>query len=239
MIRIEVITASPIFLAGLVQVLDGSGIDVTARSSQANPPRRTDVVLLDAEVLCVTALHLITELAAQTPVLVVNHASEADSAPYLRAGASGIIHKSGSVACIIRAIQALAAGSGPSPCLCDATQSTLGCTGPVAQEEVAAPDGNLSDREKQVLRQISRGLTHGQIATRLGISPHTVDTYVKRIRAKLGVGNKAELTRVALLGQQTAAYTPVQTTGRTHGSEQLLKLGRSLGHLAQQGAAAR
>ena len=52
-----------------------------------------------------------------------------------------------------------------------------------------------------MLRQISRGLTHGQIATRLGISPHTVDTYVKRIRAKLGVGNKAELTRVALAGR--------------------------------------
>jgi len=31
-----------------------------------------------------------------------------------------------------------------------------------------------------------------------------VDTYVKRIRAKLGVGNKAELTRAALLGRLTA-----------------------------------
>ncbi|MFJ9036793.1 response regulator transcription factor [Streptomyces sp. NPDC102406] len=188
-------------------------------------------------------MHQITELAAQTPVLVVNHASEVDSAPYLRAGASSIIHKTGSVTCMIRAIQALAAGSRPSPCLCDADHSAPGSAGPVAQEETPLPDGNLSDREKQVLRQISRGLTHGQIATRLGISPHTVDTYVKRIRAKLGVGNKAELTRVALLGQQTAAYTPVQTpaqsAGRTHGGEHLLGLGRSLGQLAPQGAAAR
>lgn len=46
-----------------------------------------------------------------------------------------------------------------------------------------------------------RGLTHLQIATRLGISPHTVDTYVKRIRAQARVGNKAELTRAALLGR--------------------------------------
>ncbi|MFC7585743.1 response regulator transcription factor [Nonomuraea antimicrobica] len=52
-----------------------------------------------------------------------------------------------------------------------------------------------------MLRRISQGLTHGQIATRLGISRHTVDTYVKRIRAKLGAGNKAELTRAALLGR--------------------------------------
>ena len=36
---------------------------------------------------------------------------------------------------------------------------------------------------------------------RLGISAHTVDTYVKRIRSKLAVGNKAELTRAAVLGR--------------------------------------
>ena len=51
-----------------------------------------------------------------------------------------------------------------------------------------------------MLRHIARGLTHGQIATRLGISRHTVETYVSRIRVKLRVGNKAELTRAALLG---------------------------------------
>lgn len=60
----------------------------------------------------------------------------------------------------------------------------------------------LSTREHQVLQQIALGLTHHQIGRRLGISQHTVDTYVKRIRAKLGLGNKAELTRAALaLGQ--------------------------------------
>ena len=73
------------------------------------------------------------------------------------------------------------------------------CGAPGVVERPELPGQRLSEREEQVLRQISRGLTHGQIATRLGISPHTVDTYVKRIRAKLGVGNKAELTRAALL----------------------------------------
>jgi DNA-binding CsgD family transcriptional regulator len=61
------------------------------------------------------------------------------------------------------------------------------------------PRQRLSEREEQVLRQISRGLTHRQVAIHLGISRHTVDTYVKRIRSKLGVGNKAELTRAAML----------------------------------------
>jgi DNA-binding CsgD family transcriptional regulator len=57
----------------------------------------------------------------------------------------------------------------------------------------------LSPREIEVLRYIASGLTHTQIATRLGISRHTVDTYVKRARSKLQLGNKAELTRAAIL----------------------------------------
>jgi DNA-binding NarL/FixJ family response regulator len=59
--------------------------------------------------------------------------------------------------------------------------------------------GELSRREYQVLQYIALGRTHDQIARRLGISRHTVDTYVKRIRGKLQLGNKAELTRAALL----------------------------------------
>jgi DNA-binding CsgD family transcriptional regulator len=93
------------------------------------------------------------------------------------------------------------------------TQIDPGDDGPPTREERAAGRGQLSEREEQVLRQISHGLTHGQIATRLAISPHTVDTYVKRIRAKLGVGNKAELTRAALLGR-VVADQPAGTNDR-------------------------
>ncbi len=57
---------------------------------------------------------------------------------------------------------------------------------------------HLSERERQVLAYIASGLTHSQIATRMRISKATVDTYVGRIRRKLGAGNKADLTRAAL-----------------------------------------
>jgi DNA-binding NarL/FixJ family response regulator len=92
---------------------------------------------------------------------------------------------------IVTALRAVIVGSHVAPCVAQPARR-------------ADPAGyHLSEREDQVLGQIAHGLTHGQIATRLGISPHTVDTYVKRIRAKLGVGNKAELTRAALLAQVT------------------------------------
>ncbi|MFE4577312.1 response regulator transcription factor [Streptomyces chartreusis] len=64
------------------------------------------------------------------------------------------------------------------------------------ESAVTAP--RLSPREQEVLRQIATGMTHSQVAYRIGISQHTVDTYVKRIRAKLGVGNKAQLVRAAI-----------------------------------------
>ena len=65
-----------------------------------------------------------------------------------------------------------------------------------ARPDPACPP--LSAREQQVLAAIAGGLTHAQIARRLMIATATVDTYVARIRTKLGVGNKAELTRAAL-----------------------------------------
>jgi DNA-binding NarL/FixJ family response regulator len=60
------------------------------------------------------------------------------------------------------------------------------------------PRALLSPREEQALDLIARGYTHAQAATRMGVTKATVDTYVERIRAKLQVGNKAELTRAAL-----------------------------------------
>ncbi|MFF5783815.1 response regulator transcription factor [Streptomyces sp. NPDC012693] len=76
--------------------------------------------------------------------------------------------------------------AGPGPAPADA--------GTVARQGVAT----LSPREREVLRHLVEGCTHDQAARRIGISQHTVDTYVKRIRSKLGAHNKAQLVRAAL-----------------------------------------
>jgi DNA-binding NarL/FixJ family response regulator len=65
------------------------------------------------------------------------------------------------------------------------------------------PDG-LAPREVETLRWIARGFTQAQIATRMGLSEATINTYARRIRAKLKATNKAELTRLAIkLGHLT------------------------------------
>ncbi len=56
----------------------------------------------------------------------------------------------------------------------------------------------LSPRERQAVTLIAQGYTHYQVARRMGIAQSTLDTYVKRVRGKLGLGNKAELTLMAL-----------------------------------------
>lgn len=50
----------------------------------------------------------------------------------------------------------------------------------------------LSSRELEVLQLITRGFTADEIARLIQVSPHTVQTYVRRIYSKLKVKSKAE-----------------------------------------------
>jgi DNA-binding CsgD family transcriptional regulator len=76
----------------------------------------------------------------------------------------------------------------------------------------------LSPREREVLDHIANGLTHSQAARRLNISPGTVDTYVKRIRRKIGPANKADLTRMALELHRRTATTAGGATASAAGA---------------------
>jgi len=205
-IRADVLVCSPIFLSGLVDALNDAGIKVVAErtSPLVEPSWLADVALIDGD-----AIHLpddvvhIAQVAKSAAVLMLNIDAYSQATICLRAGASGVVSKTESREGLVAAIRVVTSGTKVSP-------DTVNGNPVVAPaDDERAP--NLSKREQQVLGQISQGLTHGQIATRLDISPHTVDTYVKRIRAKLGVGNKAELTRAALLLSQQVTEPPVRS----------------------------
>ncbi|MER6140574.1 helix-turn-helix transcriptional regulator [Streptomyces sparsogenes] len=57
----------------------------------------------------------------------------------------------------------------------------------------------LSDREREVLDCVLEGHTYSSAARLLGLSPHTVDTYMRRVRAKAGVTNRMQLLRLAMI----------------------------------------
>ncbi len=66
------------------------------------------------------------------------------------------------------------------------------------QSQVAALPGELTNREREVLRLLAEGLTNAQIAERLTVSLPTVKTHVASIFNKLGVNSRSAATRYAV-----------------------------------------
>ncbi|MGZ6969984.1 MAG: helix-turn-helix transcriptional regulator, partial [Acidimicrobiia bacterium] len=57
---------------------------------------------------------------------------------------------------------------------------------------------SLTDTERRVAEIVAEGLTNRQTAERLFLSRHTVDFHLRHVFRKLGIGSRAELTRLAL-----------------------------------------
>ncbi|GGM59975.1 DNA-binding response regulator [Longimycelium tulufanense] len=72
--------------------------------------------------------------------------------------------------------------------------------GPVAEvirRSVRAPAPRLAPREAELLGHLATGLTHAQAARRMGVAVGTVETYVRRIRAKFAISGPVQLARLA------------------------------------------
>ena len=74
---------------------------------------------------------------------------------------------------------------------------------PVEHDGVA----QLTEREREVLVLVARGMTSKQIADELVLSARTIEWHRGRIQAKLGVSGRAEMTRIALECNLVAAAT--------------------------------
>jgi DNA-binding NarL/FixJ family response regulator len=64
-----------------------------------------------------------------------------------------------------------------------------------AEQPKSAP---LSKREREILQKVADGSTTRQVATELGISPHTVKTHLERIFEKLGANDRAQAVAIAI-----------------------------------------
>lgn len=191
-VDIGLVDSHPITLRGMQSVYnDVPGMHVVAMHTDPNQldAALTDVVIIDAYVTgdhpC---LSVIERLAGQTKVVVSALRWTPELRACLDAGARAYIDKGASPERYVETVQLVAEGKTVPETTTRSTHTT-----------------RLSPRERSVLTHISQGLTHDQTATRLGISRHTVDTYVKRARAKMKLGNKADLTRSMLLANVTGA----------------------------------
>ena len=119
----------------------------------------------------------------------------------LRAGVEGYLVKSSALPTVGKQIQRVLGGERViSPEVQRIAVSELGAFARMAREgsEVRA---SLTPREHEVLMLLSRGLTMRQMATRLGISPRTVETHVAKLYRKLDVRTRIQaVSRAVSLG---------------------------------------
>jgi DNA-binding NarL/FixJ family response regulator len=163
-----------------------------------------ELLILDLDLPDADGFHVLAELDADRPdgVLVLSDRSDGDLVlRALRLGARGFVTKAEGLRGLSRTIRHVLAGERViAPALEQDAVLALGRFARRAREgsEVAA---ELTPRELQVLELLSDGHTMRQIATRLGISPRTVETHVGKLYRKLGVRTRVQaVSRAATLG---------------------------------------
>lgn len=164
-----------------------------------------DIAIVDLFLKGGSGLDLIKDLKIQCPKIDVIVLSMHEEISYaeraLRAGARGYVTKRESTAKIVEAIREVRAGR-----IYASAEMMAGLTARiVGQSERRANDPleSLSDREIEVFRRLGSGQGTREIATELGISLPTVQTYCSRIKEKLGVTTGNELMREAVRWLQT------------------------------------
>lgn len=114
----------------------------------------------------------------------------------LRAGAMGYIQKDQPMDQFMTAIRSILAGK--VYLSEEMTQKLLGRSiGVKSQETSRNPIEVLADRELEVFRLIGEGLKTAEIAQRLHLSVHTIETYRERIKTKLDMKNSSRLGQFA------------------------------------------
>ena len=115
----------------------------------------------------------------------------------LRAGASGYLLKDTPPADLLTAIRVIAAGDALlAPAVTRRLIAEFTRRPQPGQHPVTALDG-VTDREREVLTLIGRGLSNAEIAQALHITMATAKTHISRLLAKLGARDRAQLVIVA------------------------------------------
>jgi len=115
----------------------------------------------------------------------------------LRAGASGFLLKDTPPADLLAAIRVIAAGDALlAPGITRRLIAEFARRPEPGQQPAATLEG-ITDREREVLTLIARGLSNAEIARTLHVTMATAKTHVGRLLAKLGARDRAQLVMVA------------------------------------------
>jgi DNA-binding NarL/FixJ family response regulator len=183
----------------------GDGAEAIDRTRELTP----DVVLLDVRMPRLDGLEALPRLAGgpRAPRVIVLTTFDLDEYVFeaLERGASGFLLKGAPAEQLLAGIRAAAAGDA----LIDASVTRRLIARFVARRPAEAARGadigTLTDREREVLELLARGLSNSEIADRLVVSGATVKTHVAHVLAKLGLRDRVQ---AVILAYEAGLVTP-------------------------------
>jgi two-component system, NarL family, response regulator DevR len=174
--------------------------DSTASALQMVERDRPQVILMDIRLPGDSGLEATRQITARYPqtriVMLTSFADEDLVVGAIRAGAVGYILKEVGNQEVLRAVRLAAAGG--SVLDAGTTSRLLSRVRDTEQKADADAFRDLSERELDVLYEISQGKTNAEIATSLNLSEKTARNYVSSILEKLHLANRIELATYAI-----------------------------------------
>ena len=170
----------PLRLDEAIDFCGGKRPDVILVEATHAPPGSLGRVVPPIKAACAAPVVLVADKKTDDVFLVEG----------VESGASGIVDSSGGIGEVLRAVRAAAAGERivDSNRLAEAVERAAW----LRERERNRTDrlGLLSDREREILAELARGLRNSDIAARLMISPRTVEKHVHHILHKLAVSSR-------------------------------------------------
>jgi DNA-binding NarL/FixJ family response regulator len=206
-VRVVLADDQPLIRAGLrVLIADTPDLDVVgeagtgAEAVELARDLRPDVVVMDIRMPGMDGIEATRIITAEPAAIRVVVLTTFDDDDYvygaLRAGASGFLVKDMALDDILAAIRVVAAGDAliaPS-----VTRRLIAqFAGQTEPRRLQRDMDGITEREREVLTMVGRGLSNAEIAASLFISAATAKAHVARLLAKLGARDRVQLVIVA------------------------------------------
>lgn len=155
-----------------------------------------DVLLVDLGLPDISGISVIQHASNRYPdldILVITVYEDVRQVlACIESGATGYLLKDSADQEIVGAIHQLQSGGSPiSPLIARMLLNKL-CPPTLVKPQPDVEHPRLSPRETEILALLAKGLSYGEIAYLLEISPHTVTTTIKKLYRKLAVHSRGE-----------------------------------------------